>query len=187
MDRLKKLIRKSLTSALPALLLGACTSTPKYNKTVEAIDLDRFMGKWFVIASRATFLEEGAHNAIEEYQIAKKDPEGLHEIAISFNFNEDRFDGDVESIPQKGWIYNPKTNAHWKVSPFWPLKFDYLIIGIADDYSWTAVGVPNQAYLWIMARTLDMTDDELQKILKDLEATGYDIKDVKRIPHQKAP
>lgn len=47
---------------------------PKYKKTVDLVDIDRFMGKWYVIASRPTFLEEGAHNAIETYTWNNKKP-----------------------------------------------------------------------------------------------------------------
>ena len=38
-------------------------------KTVDQVDIDRFMGPWYVIANIPTFLEKGAHNAVETYSL----------------------------------------------------------------------------------------------------------------------
>jgi apolipoprotein D and lipocalin family protein len=146
---------------------------------VDKVELGKFMGQWFVHSGRFTFLEEGAHNAIEKYVWNEKEKR----IDISFTFNKDSFDGKVKSIPQKGWVYNTKTNAHWKVRPFWPLKLDYLIIGLAEDYSWTAVGVPSGKYLWIMTREKTISDEVYQSIISELKNNGYPTNDIVKIPH----
>lgn len=159
--------------------LMGCSSM-KYTKTVDYVDIDKFMGQWYVIAGRFTFLEEGAHNAVENYKWNYKEKR----IDISFTFNKDRFDGKIKSIPQKGWVYNEKTNAHWKVSPFWPLKFDYLVIALADDYSWTAVGVPSGKYLWIMAKKNQLADKELEQIVRKINSQGYPTKAIIKVPHE---
>jgi len=63
------------------LLLSACASMPKDPiKTVPAVDLPRFMGPWYVIASIPTFLEKGAHNAVESYAL---DPDGSIATSVS--------------------------------------------------------------------------------------------------------
>ncbi len=152
----------------------------KYNKTVEHVDVEKFMGRWYVQAGRFTFLEKGAHNAVETYSYNKAD----EKILIDFTFNKDSFDGKKKSIPQKGKIYNKTTGAHWKVSPFWPLEFDYLIIDLADDYSWTAIGVPNQKYLWIMSRDWNFSDQKVQEVLSRLKAKGYDSENTVRVLHR---
>lgn len=162
---------------LSTWLLGC--SSMNHKQTVNYIDLNKFMGDWYVIAGRFTFLEEGAHNAIENYTWNEKE----QRIDISFNFNKDSFDGKVKSIPQKGWVYNKQSNAHWKVSPFWPLKLDYLVVAIADDYSWTAVGVPSGKYLWIMARNKKLSDEQLQAVKSDLKKINYPVDDLHFIPH----
>ena len=38
-------------------------------QTVKHVDLDRFMGDWYVIANIPTFIETDAYNAIETYQL----------------------------------------------------------------------------------------------------------------------
>lgn len=150
-----------------------------YNKTVSKVEIDKFMGKWFVIAGKFTFLEKEAYNSVEIYHWNKNE----NRIDIDFKFNKNSPDGEVKNIPQKGWIYNSETNAHWKVSPFWPLKFDYLIIDLAKDYSWTVIGVPDGKYLWIMAREPNLNKNTINHILLRLENNGYPTNNLKYIKH----
>ena len=107
-------------------------------KTVEKVDIQRFLGDWYVLAGRFTFLETDVHNALERYtwNAAKE------RIDVAFTYNEGSLTGKQRSIPQKAWIHDSATNAHWKVSPLWPFKFDYLVVALDESYRWTAIGVP---------------------------------------------
>ena len=170
---------KFFTTVLLLSLSLGCSSMD-YTKTIAHLDKDRFMKKWYVIAGRFTFMEKGAHNAVEVYSWnSEKD-----RIDIDFYFNKDSFDGKIKKIPQKAWIINKETNAHWKVSPFWPFKFDYLVIAMAKDYSWTAIGVPNQNYLWIMADDWYFSDEKLSEVIEEIKKVGYSTKDIVRIPQK---
>lgn len=172
-------MKKIILGLYLSLFSLGCASMD-YTQTVSEVELDRFMKKWYVIAGRLTFMEKGCHNAVEDYTWNEK----KQRIDIDFYFNKDSFDGKIKKIPQKAWIKNKTTNAHWKVSPFWPLKFDYLVVALADDYSWTAIGVPNQKYLWIMADYWDMDDNKLSEIIEEIKLKGYNVNDVLRVPQQ---
>ncbi|NRA65615.1 MAG: lipocalin family protein [Pseudobacteriovorax sp.] len=176
----KKLVGGLLGPISLVMMIAGCSSN-SYRKTVESVDLQRFMGDWYVIGGRFTFLEKGAHNAIETYSWNEEE----QQIDIAFSFNKDSFDGEKKSIPQTGWVVDKQTNAYWQVSPFWPLKLDYLIIALDDkDYSWTAVGVPSQSYLWIMAKDAKLSDETFQKIVQDIAKTGYDVSNLVKVPHR---
>jgi len=125
-------------------------------------------------------MESGAHNAVEIYTWNKKEDR----IDIDFTLIKDSFEGKKKSIPQKGWIQNSQTNAHWKVSPFWPLKFNYLVIALADDYSWSVIGVPGQEWIWIMATDWKMDDEKLNMIIKRVADMGYSVDAIKRVPQK---
>jgi apolipoprotein D and lipocalin family protein len=166
-------------SLMLSTFLSGCSSK-QFTATVPAVDLQRFMGTWYVWTGRTTFLEKDAHNAVEIYTWnAEK-----QRIDIGFTFNKGSLDGELKSIPQKAWIENPQTNAHWKVSPFWPLKFDYLVIGLDPDYQWTAIGVPSGKYLWIMGRNPQVADSKLQEIVQTVSKTGYPVENLTVIPHR---
>jgi apolipoprotein D and lipocalin family protein len=171
---------KKLILGLYLSLFSLGCASMDYTHTVSEVELDRFMKKWYVIAGRLTFMEKGCHNAVEDYTWNEK----KQRIDIDFYFNKDSFDGKIKKIPQKAWIKNKTTNAHWKVSPFWPLKFDYLVVALADDYSWTVIGVPNQKYLWIMADHWEMDDEKLSEIIEEIKLKGYNVNEVNRVPQK---
>jgi apolipoprotein D and lipocalin family protein len=151
-----------------------------YSKTVKHVDIPRFMGTWYVWAGRTSFLERGAHNAVEKYTWNDQHKR----IDIDFIFNKNTFNGKIKKLPQKAWIYNKKTNAHWKVQPLWPLKFDYLVIALDQDYQWTAIGVPSGSYLWIMGREPLVSERKLAEIIRELDDVAYPTNDIVRVPQK---
>ncbi|MDO8938641.1 MAG: lipocalin family protein [Methylicorpusculum sp.] len=166
-----------------AWMLCSCSSFTSKElpvQTVNAVEIPKFMGKWYVLAGRFTFFEKEVHNGVETYSWNEES----QRIDIDFTYNRGSFNGELKSLPQKGWIYNTKTQAHWKVSPFWPLKFDYLIVALAEDYSWTAIGVPDQKYLWIMARDWKNPDSVVAAATRALKDAGYDAQNLVTVPHR---
>jgi len=167
-------------SVISFLGLSGCSTHPLQDEFVVAsVDLPKFMGRWYVMAGRFTFLEKNVHNAIESYSWNSTE----NRIDIAFTYNQGSFNGEVKSLPQKGWVYNA-SNSHWKVSPLWPFKFDYLIIDLAEDYSWTVIGVPDQKYVWIMARDYKISADQIKTIIQRLESKKYNTSDIINVPHQ---
>lgn len=71
-----------LLSLLSFLFLSSAFA---YDRTVEFVDRDRFMGDWYVVAGRFTFLEKNMFNAVESYRWNSK----AKRIDISFNYNQD--------------------------------------------------------------------------------------------------
>ena len=148
--------------------------------TVESVDIKRFMGSWYVLAGRFTFLEVNVHNGLETYTWNEE----KKRIDVDFNYNKGGFEGPKKSIPQKAWVYNEQTKAHWKVSPLWPFKFDYLIVDLDEDYRWAAIGVPDQKYLWIMARDWRNPEAIVKNVTERLTKKGYDAKNLVIVPHK---
>ncbi len=167
-------------SFITTLATTACAHVENY-KTVDHVERDRFMGAWYVQAGRFTPLEKDVTNALEKYTWNEE----KKRIEIDFSYNQGNFQGPVKKIPQKGYIQNTESNAHWKVSPLWPFKFDYLIVALDPDYEWTAIGVPNQKYLWVMTRQQQISKERLDQILKEIEAVGYPVDNLIIVPQQK--
>jgi apolipoprotein D and lipocalin family protein len=176
---MKNQITHVLSLATLLLPVFSCASGGFY-KTVDRVDMSRFMTQWYVIGGRLTMFEKGAHNATETYSwnAEKK------QIDIDFNYRKNAFDGEIKSIPQTGWVYNETTKAHWKVRPFWPLKLDYLVIALDPNYEWTAIGVPNQKYLWIMSTKPELSERQYQDILQYLDSIGYSTRDLIHVPQK---
>ena len=145
-------------------------------QTVEYVDLQKFMGDWYVIANIPTFIEKGAVNAIESYRLDSKG-----RIKTTFTFRKDSVSGPEKRYNPTGFIYNRKTNAEWRMQFLWPFRSPFLIIDLDDDYSYTVIGIPSRKYVWIMAREHKMSEGLYNKIISNLEKVGYDITQIKRI------
>lgn len=148
------------------LLLSACKGYDM--KTVEKVVIEKFMGDWYVIGIIPNFIEKHAINGIESYELLEN-----NRVKIDYRFTDTK-SGKVKHMQPKGWIYNKDTNSEWRVQFLWPLKFPYLIIDLAEDYSYTVIGVPNKKFVWIMARESQMSDETYAMILKRLRTVGYD-------------
>jgi apolipoprotein D and lipocalin family protein len=164
-------------------LLGGCAMSnveKEYGplKHIQHLEVSKYMGTWYVIASIPTFFEKGANNAVETYSWN----EANQRIDVDFHFNADSPNGKFKSYPQKAFIYDHESNAEWRVQPFWPLKLAYLVVDLAPDYSYTIVGVPSRKYVWIMARKPKMDDLIYQQLIDKLKQVGYDISRLQKAP-----
>lgn len=166
------------SNLLLSTVLASCSGM-SYKKTVGHVDRARFMGDWYVIAGRFTFLEKDAYNAVERYHWNQKE----QRIDVSYEYNKGSLTGKKKTIPQKAWIVDQDSNARWKVSPLWPLKFSYLVIALDQDYQWTAIGVPDQDYLWIMARDPHFSREQMQMVLNELQREGYRTDELVYVEH----
>lgn len=159
-------------------LLAGCQSM-KPIQTVPHVDIDRFMGKWFVIANIPTFIEKEAYNAIESYRL---DDDGS--ILTTFTFNKGGFDGPLKKYTPRGFIRDKSSNAVWGMQFIWPFEAEYLIIYLDADYTTTVIGRNKRDYVWIMSRSRSISDQEYQDILKFLASQDYDVEKVRRVPQR---
>jgi apolipoprotein D and lipocalin family protein len=176
--------RRAGPAALVAALslLQGCQSMPPI-ATADQVDLDRFMGDWFVIAhipiTIPFFSEAGAHNAIESYERG----EG-NRIETTYRFREGGFDGEVREFHPTGFVREGTGNAVWGMQFVWPIKAEYRVVYLNDDYSQTVIGRSARDYVWIMARTPEMPEEDYRNILEFLEGEGYDLSEIRRVPHR---
>lgn len=160
-----------------AFIMGLLTSCTKDYKTVPQLDLNRFMGNWYVIAILPNMIEKNAVNGIESYSM---NHDGT--IAITYKFRKGSPLGKEKVLTPKGKIYNTKTKAEWRVQMFKPFWYPYLVIDLADDYRYTVIGVPNRKYAWIMSRTPFISDLDYKNILSKMQKEGYKIDKLVKMP-----
>ena len=163
---------------LPAVTLAACTTAPPI-RTVPQVDLQRFMGDWYVIANIPTFIERQAHNAIESYELV-----GERRVATTFRFNKAAFDGPVKTYRPTGFVTEDPSNAIWGMQFIWPIKADYRIIYLNEDYTQTVIGRNKRDFVWVMARTPAIPEDDYSAILDVIGGQGYDVKKIRRVPQR---
>ena len=146
-------------------------------KTVEYVDIDRFMGRWYVIANIPTFLEKGAHNAVETYEL---DEDGS--IKTTFTFRKDGFDGELKEFNPRGFVKDDPSNALWGMRFVWPIKADYRIVYLDQNYSQTIIGRQKRDFIWIMARTPTIPEADYERLIEYAASIGYDTDKIERVP-----
>ena len=174
--------RKALTRGavvLLTLMLGACASRGPDMQTVDYVDLERFMGDWYVIANIPTFLEKGAHNAVESYAL---NDDGT--VATTFVFRDGSFDGEEKTYTPKGFVRDDGSNALWGMRFIWPIKADYRIVYLDEDYSQTVIARQKRDFVWIMARTPQISEDEYARLIEFTASIGYDVSKIERVPQR---
>jgi len=167
----------ALISILISFIAGCSSHAPI--KSADYVDIERFMGDWYVIASIPTFIEKGAHNAIESYKL---NDDGT--IATTFAFRQDGFDGERKEYNPTGFVFDKKSNAVWGMQFIWPIKADYRILYLDKDYSQTVIGRIQRDYVWIMARSPQISEQNYNKMVTLIAEQGYDITGIKRVPQR---
>ena len=171
-------VRPSIFMPVALLVLAACGSPPPIH-TATAVDLERFMGDWYVIANIPTFIETNAYNAMESYRLAE---DGT--VATTFSFREGGFEGERKTYHPTGYIIDRQSNAVWGMQFIWPIKSDYRIISVNDAYDQTIIGRIQRDYVWLMARTPQISEGDYQRFLQVISEEGYDVSKVRKVPQQ---
>jgi len=166
------------SAGIVGLMLSACSSVEPL-PTVDYVDLDRFMGDWYVIANIPTSIETEAYNAVETYEM---DDDGS--IATTFTFNKGSFSGKKKRYNPRGFVRDTSTNAEWGMQFIWPIKADYRIIYLDDDYQLTVIGRNKRDYVWVMAREPAISDDKYAAMVKLVADAGYDTTKIRKVPQQ---
>ena len=159
--------------------LAGCGNQRPELTPVASVDLEKFMGDWYVIANIPTFLEKGAHNAVENYAL---NDDGT--VATTFTFREDSFDGKQKEYNPKGFVKDHPSNALWGMRFIWPIKADYRIVYLADDYSQTIIGRNKRDYVWIMARTPSIPESDYRVLVSRVADMGYDTTKLEKVPQR---
>jgi len=175
-----------LPLSLWASLLTACAG-PRLPapETVAHVDLNRFMGDWFVIAAIPTFLEKEAYNAVESYRLAA---DGT--VDTTFTFRNGGYDGPLRRYTPRGFV-NDSSGAVWGMQFLWPIKAEYRVCYLDPDYRRTIIARTARDYVWIMARQPSINEADYVALVEKVRQLGYDIEKLRKVPqrwpHGRAP
>lgn len=147
-------------------------------RTAEFVDIDRFMGDWYVVASIPTPLERNIYNAVESYKRVSED-----RIDTTFTFNRGDIDGRPSTLTPTAYIGEDASNAVWGMQFIWPIRAEYRVVYVDDKYEHTIIGRSRRDYVWIMARTPNVAPTEYERLRAIVAEQGYDTSKLVRIEH----
>jgi len=154
-------------------LFGCKTNQPL--ETVASVDVAKYTGRWYEIASIPQVFEKGCSCVYADYGVSGK--KYLTVVNSAYKAEKKK---NVK-IRGKAFVVKGSNFAKLKVQFFWPFRGDYWIIELADDYSYAAVGDQGRKTLWILARDKVLKDETYNKILEKVKLKGFDVSKVKKM------
>ncbi len=137
-------------------------------KTVRFVDLQRYLGKWYEIASYPAWFQKDCTATTAEYSLLADG-----NIQVVNRCRKERLDGPVDEVVGHAQVVDTTTNARLTVSFFWPFSGNYWIIDLDEGYQWAVVSEPRRKYLWILSRTPTIDEDTYATIVTRLQEMGY--------------
>lgn len=175
---MRPLLTVLVPSLLAAMLVAGCVSSRQPGPaTVASVDLDRYLGRWYVISHIPYFLEKGK---IASYDTYARRPDG--KLTNNFTFREKTLDG-----PEKTWegtaeVIDQASHATWKVSFIWPISSTYKILALDPNYRWSVVSDGKAKLLWVLSRERRLPPETYAAILADLRLRGLPVDELELVP-----
>ncbi len=151
--------------------------------TVDYVDIERYMGKWYEIARFPQYFQRNCGASIAEYTL---DKDGSVKVVNSCK----RLDNPqkIKSAKARAFVVDEQTNAKLKVS-FVPIlrrwglfAADYWIFDLGPDYEYALVGGPDRKSLWILSRTPTLSELDYQHLIEVATEQGFDATRLVRSP-----
>ncbi len=143
-------------------------------QTVDQVDLERYAGVWYEIASLPTWFANDLVCVTATYNLLE---DGKIEV-INQGFQSTP-DGKLDKITGTAWIPNPEEPGQLKVSFFPIISSQYNIIALdEEDYSYAMVTGKNYKFLWILSRTPQMDPATYDMLIQQAEDWGYDVEKI---------
>ena len=172
-----------ILAGIAAGMLAACGGANVKDPIppVPYVDVPRFMGDWYVIAQIPTRLEREAYDSVETYTLRDDG-----KVDTTFRYRDGGFDEKIKTLHPTGTVREGTGNAIWGMQFVWPIKAEYVIVYIDDDYQQTIVGRSKRDYVWLMARTPSIPEDDYAAHIERIRDLGYDVSKIRRVPQSAA-
>jgi len=146
----------------------ACSKSVDELAVVQGVDLNRYLGKWYEIATIPARFQLGCHCVTAEYSLKNNG-----RIKVVNSCRKDSAEGPFKSVTGRAKVVRGSKNAKLKVSFFRPFWGNYWIIQLdQENYQWAVVSDPSRKYLWILSRTPQMDEELYQKLVDYCKSVG---------------
>lgn len=181
MQRMGGLRRKVLLFMAGAGLSVGCTGVPEGVEVVDGFELERYLGTWYEIARLDHRFERGLSNVTANYS-RRADEEGVDVVNRGYNERA----GEWEEAQGEAYFIDTPYKGRLKVSFFGPFYGAYNIIELdKENYEYSMVAGPDRSYLWILARTPDLDEFTVERLVSAANELGFPTDELIYVDHDR--
>ncbi len=163
----------------PAVIAETYRDTSVPMQTVQSLDLNRYLGKWYEIARFPNRFELNCVGVTAEYFLRKDG-----KVRVLNSCRKNTLDGELEQADGQASVKAPGKLSVTFV-PWLPFaKGDYWVLHLNSNYSLAVVGEPKGKTGWILSRTPTIDVDSRNLAENILRKNGYDITELYYVPQQ---
>lgn len=150
---------------------------------VAFVDVDRYMGRWYEIATTPSFQQASCYATQADYTF--NDAQGWVDVLNACRVGSTM--GNWQQIAGRAELVDTETQAKLNViffgqsAPYWVVALD----GTEGDepYQWAVVSVPGKQVIWILSRTNQMAPELRAEIEAHLLERGFPVDTLLNTPH----
>lgn len=162
-----------------ALVLVGCVKLPEQVEPVTGFEPERYLGTWYEIARLDHSFEEGLSRVTADYSL--RDDGGIRVINRGYSAEE----GEWQEAEGKAYFVEDRSIGHLKVSFFGPFYGAYGIFELdKEDYSYSWVSGPDTGYLWLLARSPEVSEKLKQRFVERTTELGFETEELIWVEHQ---
>ena len=146
----------------------------------KLVDLNRYMRDWYVIAHKPPSITRTAHNSVERYRRGGDD-----RVDVTFTFRKGDFGGKQKTMRPTGYVVPDTGNAVWAMQFIWPIKMQFVIAYVSNDYRHTIVARERLDFVWIMSSEPSIEATDYSRLVERVARIGYNPSHLRVVPQQK--
>jgi apolipoprotein D and lipocalin family protein len=156
-------------SAILVAILGGCLGMPEGVRPVAGFELERYLGKWYEIARLDHSFERGLSRVTAEYSL--REDGGVRVVNRGYSADT----GEWDQAEGKAYFVEDDNTGYLKVSFFGPFYGAYVVFELDHDgYEYAFISGPSRSYLWLLARTPEVSEELRQRFVERAAALGFD-------------
>ncbi|MGM8899974.1 lipocalin family protein, partial [Psychrobacter sp. 1Y4] len=164
-----------MLSVKPSDIIYKSASTPT---TVDSVDLNEYAGTWYEIGRLPMYFQRKCAGDVTANYTQKTDGSGI--VVTNKCVSEDGSGITAEGLAKPV----DESGSKLKVTflPKWirwiPVgRADYWVLARDADYKTALVGTPDKEYLWLLARSPNISQETYTKYRQIAQQQGYDLKE----------
>ncbi|KAI3513856.1 hypothetical protein L1887_12063 [Cichorium endivia] len=156
----------------------------KEMEVVKGIDLQRYMGRWYEIASIPS-RNQPKNGTDTRATYTLKDDGTVHVLNETWS---DGKRGFIEGSAYKADSTSDeaKLKVKFYLPPFLPIipvVGDYWVLYLDEDYQYALIGQPSKKNLWILCRQNHLEEEIYEQLIEKAKGEGYDVSKLKKTTH----